>query len=140
MLQVSKDKRVTADIVVETLRKLFRDSSNNLMTPEPSMDKEDGDFQNQEQLQLRLYDDDDPPSAFDRWRVRLEDRLGLGPIDWYPLPAVNRLQNATQAKLTWQVSVAPFLTPLISLREILPLFKYRGPNFSKIPDLDNVYD
>ncbi|KAI1184195.1 kinase-like domain-containing protein [Nemania serpens] len=102
MLEVSKDKRARADYVAETLRKISSDSSGSLTTPEPSLSTEDSDFQNEEQLQLRLYDADNPPSAFDRWRVRLEDRLGLGPIDWYPLPKVNRLQNETQSELTWR--------------------------------------
>lgn len=112
MLEVSKDKRARADYVAETLRKISSDSSGSLTTPEPSLSTEDSDFQNEEQLQLRLYDADNPPSAFDRWRVRLEDRLGLGPIDWYPLPKVNRLQNETQSELTWRVSITPFLAPL----------------------------
>lgn len=123
-----------ADIVAETLRKILHDSSNNLMTPKSYMTKEDSDIQNQEQLQLRLYDVDNPPSVFDRWRVRLEDHLGLGPIDWYPLPPVNRLQNATQSKLTWRVSITPF-PPLFSCHaKHHSLLKYRTvPMTERVP-------
>ncbi|KAI1110387.1 kinase-like domain-containing protein [Nemania sp. NC0429] len=102
MLQVSKDKRMTTDIVAETLQKISRDFSSNITTSHLPTDEEGSNFENKEQLQFRFYDADNPPSAFDRWRVRLEDRLGLGTIDWYPLPPVDRLQNATQSELIWR--------------------------------------
>ncbi|KAK5636501.1 hypothetical protein RRF57_012213 [Xylaria bambusicola] len=101
MLQVSKDKRPTAAVVAETLRCLSIESSESLISPPGPINGEICVSPNDEQLLLTLYDARKPPSIFDRWRIWLEDYIGLGPIDWYPLSPVNRLQNETQSKLTW---------------------------------------
>ena len=103
MLQVSKEKRAIARVVAGRLRQLLGKIHHSSTTSIASMEREDDVFSDDEQLRLTLYNPHHPPSAFDRLRVWLEYRIGLGPINWYPLPPVNRLQSASQSRLTWQV-------------------------------------
>lgn len=56
-------------------------------------------------LRLIPYNSSHSLSTFSEWRIRLEDYLGCGEVDWYPLPPIDRLPSATQAKLAWTVSL-----------------------------------
>ncbi|KAI1366338.1 hypothetical protein F5Y08DRAFT_337730 [Xylaria arbuscula] len=106
MLEISKEKRVAASLVAKNIGYLLVElfdrptTSTNFILGDPS---HEGDLiPDQEQLRLILYDPHHPSSAFDRLRIWLETRIGLGPVDWYPLRTVDRLQHATNSKLTWR--------------------------------------